>query len=131
MGRPRGEHRAGDAAAGGAVGLVVLAIDAEACLVVGDDGVDRRRVVNRPAEVGAEAPRPSLSFGSRRVPGVGVAVGGVDNAGAIEGLKMIVDLINAGVSLPKGSTQSVTEQKLSSGELATMVNGPWAWVKPY
>ena len=51
---------------------------------------------------------------------------GVDNAGAIEGLKMIVDLINTGV-LPKGSTQSVMEQKMSSGELATMVNGPWAW----
>ena len=51
---------------------------------------------------------------------------GVDNAGAIEGLKMIVDLINTGV-LPKGSTQSVMEQKMSSGELATMVNGPWEW----
>jgi maltose/maltodextrin transport system substrate-binding protein len=51
---------------------------------------------------------------------------GVDNAGAIEGLQAIVDLINAGV-LPKGSTQSVMEQKMSSGELATMVNGPWGW----
>ena len=51
---------------------------------------------------------------------------GVDNAGAIEGLQAIIDLINAGV-LPKGSTQSVMEQKMSSGELATMVNGPWGW----
>jgi maltose/maltodextrin transport system substrate-binding protein len=51
---------------------------------------------------------------------------GVDNAGAIEGLKAIVDLINEDV-LPKGSTQSVMEQKMSSGELATMVNGPWEW----
>jgi maltose/maltodextrin transport system substrate-binding protein len=51
---------------------------------------------------------------------------GVDNAGAIEGLKAIVDLINTGV-LPKGSTQSVMEQKMSTGELATMVNGPWTW----
>ena len=51
---------------------------------------------------------------------------GVDNAGAIEGLQAIVDLINAGV-LPKGSTQSVMEQKMTSGELATMVNGPWGW----
>ena len=51
---------------------------------------------------------------------------GVDNAGAIEGLQAIVDLINAGV-LPKGSTQSVMEQKMSSGELATMINGPWGW----
>ncbi len=37
-----------------------------------------------------------------------------------------MDLINAGV-LPKGSTQSVMEQKMSTGELATMVNGPWTW----
>jgi maltose/maltodextrin transport system substrate-binding protein len=51
---------------------------------------------------------------------------GVDNAGAIEGLKMIVNLINTGV-LPKGSTQSVMEQKMNSGELATMVDGPWEW----
>ena len=51
---------------------------------------------------------------------------GVDNAGAIEGLQAIVDLINADV-LPKGSTQSVMEQKMTGGELATMVNGPWGW----
>jgi maltose/maltodextrin transport system substrate-binding protein len=51
---------------------------------------------------------------------------GIDNAGAIDGLKTIVDLINAGV-LPRGSSQSVGEEKLATGELATMVNGPWAW----
>jgi maltose/maltodextrin transport system substrate-binding protein len=51
---------------------------------------------------------------------------GVDNAGAVKGLKAIVELINEGV-LPKGSTQSIMEQKMSSGVLATMVNGPWVW----
>ena len=51
---------------------------------------------------------------------------GVDNAGAVEGLTAIIDLINGDV-LPKGSTQSVMDQKMSSGELATMVNGPWVW----
>jgi maltose/maltodextrin transport system substrate-binding protein len=51
---------------------------------------------------------------------------GVDNAGAIQGLQAVVDLINSGV-LPKGSTQSVMDQKMSTGELATMVNGPWVW----
>ena len=51
---------------------------------------------------------------------------GVDNAGAIQGLTAIVNLINEGV-LPKGSTQSVMEQKMGGGELATMVSGPWAW----
>ena len=51
---------------------------------------------------------------------------GVDNAGALKGLKAILDLINEDV-LPRGSTQSVMDQKMSSGELATMVNGPWVW----
>ena len=51
---------------------------------------------------------------------------GVDNAGAIEGLTAIVNLIKEGV-LPKGSTQSVMDEKMGKGELATMVNGPWAW----
>jgi maltose/maltodextrin transport system substrate-binding protein len=51
---------------------------------------------------------------------------GVNNAGAIAGLTAIIDLINAGV-LPKGSTQSISEEKMSSGLLATMVNGPWIW----
>jgi maltose/maltodextrin transport system substrate-binding protein len=51
---------------------------------------------------------------------------GVDNAGAVKGLKQIVNLINQNV-LPKGSTQSVMNQKMSRGVLATMVNGPWVW----
>jgi maltose/maltodextrin transport system substrate-binding protein len=51
---------------------------------------------------------------------------GVDNAGAVEGLRAIIDLINNDV-LPKGSTQSVMDQRMSSGQLATMVNGPWVW----
>ena len=51
---------------------------------------------------------------------------GVDNAGALKGLKAILDLIKEDV-LPRGSTQSVMDQKMSSGELATMVNGPWVW----
>jgi len=51
---------------------------------------------------------------------------GVANAGAVKGLQAIIQLINEGV-LPKGSTQSVMEEKMSSGVLATMVNGPWVW----
>ena len=50
----------------------------------------------------------------------------MDNAGAIEGLTAVVNLIKEGV-LPKGSTQDVMEQKMAGGELATMVNGPWTW----
>jgi maltose/maltodextrin transport system substrate-binding protein len=51
---------------------------------------------------------------------------GVANAGALEGLKAIVELINAGI-LPKGSSQSVMSEKMASGQLALMVNGPWDW----
>jgi maltose/maltodextrin transport system substrate-binding protein len=51
---------------------------------------------------------------------------GVANTGALAGLKAIIDLIDHGV-LPKGSTQSITEEKMSGGVLATMVNGPWIW----
>ena len=51
---------------------------------------------------------------------------GVDNAGAVKGLKAMIDLINEDV-LPRGSTQSVMNEKMSIGQLATMVNGPWVW----
>ncbi len=51
---------------------------------------------------------------------------GVDTPGAVEGLTAIVDLIKEGV-LPKGSTQSVMDEKMIAGELATAVNGPWSW----
>lgn len=51
---------------------------------------------------------------------------GVDNPGALQGLQAIVDLMKDGV-MPKGATQAVMDQKMSSGELAMMVNGPWDW----
>jgi maltose/maltodextrin transport system substrate-binding protein len=51
---------------------------------------------------------------------------GVANAGALAGLKAIVELIDTGI-LPKGSTQSVMSEKMASGQLALMVNGPWDW----
>ena len=51
---------------------------------------------------------------------------GIANAGAIQGLTAIVELINNGI-LPKGSTQSVMSEKMASGQLALMVNGPWDW----
>jgi maltose/maltodextrin transport system substrate-binding protein len=51
---------------------------------------------------------------------------GIDNAGAIEGLRAIVGLIKIGI-LPKGSTQSVMNEKMAAGQLALMVSGPWDW----
>jgi len=51
---------------------------------------------------------------------------GVDSPGALQGLQAIVDLMKEGV-MPKGATQAVMDQKMSSGGLAMMVNGPWDW----
>jgi maltose/maltodextrin transport system substrate-binding protein len=51
---------------------------------------------------------------------------GVNNAGAVKGLQAIVDLINAGI-MPKGASYSVMTQKMSSGDLAMMISGPWSW----
>jgi maltose/maltodextrin transport system substrate-binding protein len=51
---------------------------------------------------------------------------GVDSAGALQGLQAIVDLMKEGI-MPKGATQAVMDQKMSSGELAMMINGPWDW----
>jgi maltose/maltodextrin transport system substrate-binding protein len=51
---------------------------------------------------------------------------GVDNAGALQGLTAIVDLIKSGI-LPKGSTMSVMDEKMAGGQLALMVSGPWDW----
>ena len=51
---------------------------------------------------------------------------GVANAGALEGLKAIVELINTGI-LPKGSTQNLMGEKMASDQLALMVSGPWDW----
>jgi maltose/maltodextrin transport system substrate-binding protein len=51
---------------------------------------------------------------------------GVDNPGALQGLQAIVDLMKEGL-MPKGATQAVMDQKMSSGELAMMINGPWDW----
>ena len=51
---------------------------------------------------------------------------GVDSPGALKGLQAIVDLIKEG-AMPKGATQTVMDQKMSSGQLAMMINGPWDW----
>lgn len=53
---------------------------------------------------------------------------GVNDPGAVKGLQETVNLISAGI-LPKGSTYSIAEQKMCSGELAMMVSGPWAWLE--
>jgi maltose/maltodextrin transport system substrate-binding protein len=51
---------------------------------------------------------------------------GVNESGAVLGLQAILDLIHIG-AIPRGSSYDLSEQKMVAGELAMMVNGPWAW----
>ena len=51
---------------------------------------------------------------------------GVNNAGAIEALSDILELVKSGV-LPKSVSYSAAEDKMSQGKLAMMISGPWAW----
>jgi maltose/maltodextrin transport system substrate-binding protein len=51
---------------------------------------------------------------------------GVNTPGAVKGLQDVLDLISSGL-MPKGSSYSVMEQKMSGNSLALMISGPWAW----
>ena len=51
---------------------------------------------------------------------------GVNNSGAVLGLEAIVDLIHIGV-IPRGASYDLAAQKMNAGELAMIINGPWAW----
>lgn len=51
---------------------------------------------------------------------------GVNNAGAIQGGKLLERLIEEGV-MPTGVNYSVMDSRFNKGEVATMINGPWAW----
>ncbi|WP_432467922.1 maltose/maltodextrin ABC transporter substrate-binding protein MalE [Agarivorans sp. Z349TD_8] len=51
---------------------------------------------------------------------------GVANAGAKMGAKVIKDLIDGG-QMPKGADYGVMDSAFNKGEVAMMINGPWAW----
>ena len=51
---------------------------------------------------------------------------GVNNAGALQGALMIERLIKNG-HMPKGARYSEMEGAFSRGQVAMMINGPWAW----
>ena len=51
---------------------------------------------------------------------------GVNNAGALQGALMIERLIKDG-HMPKGARYSEMEGAFARGEVAMMINGPWAW----
>ncbi|WP_257263101.1 maltose/maltodextrin ABC transporter substrate-binding protein MalE [Endozoicomonas sp. ONNA2] len=51
---------------------------------------------------------------------------GVNDKGAMEGAKMLVDLIDQGV-MPRGVDYSVMEANFNQQKVAMMITGPWAW----
>ncbi|MCG6658490.1 maltose/maltodextrin ABC transporter substrate-binding protein MalE [Halomonas campisalis] len=51
---------------------------------------------------------------------------GVNNAGAIQGAELLLELIDSGV-LPRGTDYGVMDTRFNRGEVATMISGPWAW----
>lgn len=51
---------------------------------------------------------------------------GVNNAGAIKGVETLKGLIKAG-AMPKSASYSDMEAAMVQGDVAMMINGPWAW----
>ena len=51
---------------------------------------------------------------------------GVNDAGAVKGAELLSSLVKSGV-MPKGATYSAMEAGFGKGEIAMMINGPWAW----
>ena len=51
---------------------------------------------------------------------------GVADAGAVEALSKIIELVDSGI-LPKSISYSATEDLMGQGKLAMMISGPWAW----
>ena len=51
---------------------------------------------------------------------------GVNNAGALKGAQMIDRLVKDG-HMPKGARYSEMEGAFARGQVAMMINGPWAW----
>jgi maltose/maltodextrin transport system substrate-binding protein len=51
---------------------------------------------------------------------------GINNAGAVAGAQVLVDLIDGG-QMPRGVTYAEMESAFADGEVAMMISGPWAW----
>ncbi|MFB9887023.1 maltose/maltodextrin ABC transporter substrate-binding protein MalE [Balneatrix alpica] len=51
---------------------------------------------------------------------------GVANEGALQGAQMLSRLIEEGV-MPKGADYGVMDAAINKGEVAMVINGPWAW----
>jgi maltose/maltodextrin transport system substrate-binding protein len=51
---------------------------------------------------------------------------GINNAGAVAGAQVLVDLIEGG-QMPRGVTYAEMESAFADGDVAMMISGPWAW----
>jgi maltose/maltodextrin transport system substrate-binding protein len=51
---------------------------------------------------------------------------GVNSKGALQGAELLAKLVKDGV-MPKGANYSAMEAGFGKGEIAMMINGPWAW----
>jgi maltose/maltodextrin transport system substrate-binding protein len=51
---------------------------------------------------------------------------GVNNAGAIKGAELLAKFVKEGI-VPEDTSGSDTEAGVNSGNVAMMINGPWAW----
>ncbi len=51
---------------------------------------------------------------------------GVNNEGALKGANMLAKLISEDV-MPRGASYADMEAGVSKGDIAMMINGPWAW----
>ncbi|XKE44772.1 maltose/maltodextrin ABC transporter substrate-binding protein MalE [Halomonas organivorans] len=58
--------------------------------------------------------------------GYDVADIGVANPGAVEGARVLRELIESGV-IPEGTDYSAMDTRFNQGEVAAMISGPWAW----
>lgn len=58
--------------------------------------------------------------------GYDVSDTGVNNEGAIKGAQMLATLIEQGV-MPRGADYGAMDSRFNKGEVAMMINGPWAW----
>ncbi len=65
-------------------------------------------------------------FGRNAAGDLDPKVVGINNAGALLGAQMIERLIKDG-HMPKGARYSEMEGAFARGQVAMMINGPWAW----
>ena len=51
---------------------------------------------------------------------------GIDNAGTLRGMQILLQLIDAG-AVPRTATYAESEAAINEGRVAMTINGPWSW----